>query len=53
MPPPVQVHGVTQKPIEGVSMAYTFDDAKAADHHVTQIFERSVSGASTTRAGAR
>ena len=39
LPQPVQVHGVTQKPIEGVSMAYTFDDAKAADKHVTQYFE--------------
>ena len=39
LPQPVQVHGVTQKPIEGVSMAYTFDDAKAADQHVTQYFE--------------
>ena len=39
LPQPVQVHGVTQKPIEGVSMAYTFDDAKAADRHVTQYFE--------------
>ena len=39
LPEPVQVHGVTQKPIEGVSMAYTFDDAKAPDRHVTQYFE--------------
>ena len=39
LPEPVQVHGVTQKPIEGVSMNYTFDDAKAADRHVTQYFE--------------
>ena len=39
LPEPVQVNGVTQKPIEGVSMAYTFDDAKAADRHVTQYFE--------------
>ena len=39
LPEPVQVHGVTQKPIEGVSMKYTFDDAKAADRHVTQYFE--------------
>jgi len=39
LPQPVQVHGVTQKPIEGVSMAYTFEDAKAADRHTTQYFE--------------
>jgi arylsulfatase len=28
-----------QKPIEGVSMAYTFDDAKAPSQRVTQYFE--------------
>ena len=39
LPEPVQVHGVTQKPIEGVSMAYTFEDAKAPDRRVTQYFE--------------
>jgi len=39
LPQPVQVHGVTQKPIEGVSMKYTFDDAKAPDQRVTQYFE--------------
>ena len=39
LPQPVQVHGVTQKPIEGVSMNYTFEDAKAPDQHVTQYFE--------------
>ncbi len=39
LPQPVQVHGVTQKPIEGVSLNYTFDDPKAADRHVTQYFE--------------
>ena len=39
LPQPVQVHGVTQKPIEGVSMNYTFDDAKAPERHVTQYFE--------------
>ena len=43
IPQPVQVNGVAQKPIEGVSMAYTFDagaggrDAKS--RHVTQYFE--------------
>ena len=39
LPEPVQVHGVTQQPIEGVSLAYTFDDPKAADRRVTQYFE--------------
>ena len=33
------VNGVAQKPIEGVSMAYSFDDAEAAERHKTQYFE--------------
>jgi arylsulfatase len=36
---PAQFDGVAQKPIEGVSMAYTFDDANAADRRTTQYFE--------------
>jgi arylsulfatase len=36
---PKIVNGVAQKPIEGVSLAYTFDDAKAPDRHRTQYFE--------------
>jgi arylsulfatase A-like enzyme len=38
---PVTVNGITQKPIEGVSMAYTFDqaNAKAASKRATQYFE--------------
>jgi len=39
LPEPYMVNGVAQKPIEGVSMAYTFDDANAKDRHVTQYFE--------------
>ncbi|RKE67579.1 arylsulfatase [Pseudorhodoplanes sinuspersici] len=39
LPEPVMVNGVAQRPIEGVSMAYTFDDAKAAGRRVTQYFE--------------
>ena len=41
IPAPVQVDGVAQKPIEGVSMAYTFDkaNANAPSHHRTQYFE--------------
>ena len=35
----VSVNGVQQRPLEGVSMAYTFDDASAADRHTTQYFE--------------
>jgi len=38
---PVVVDGIPQKPIEGVSMAYTFDkkNAAAASMHKTQYFE--------------
>ena len=36
---PSSVNGVAQKPIEGVSMAYSFDNAKAASARRTQYFE--------------
>jgi arylsulfatase len=38
---PVMVDGIAQKPIEGVSMAYTFDqaNAKAPSRRTTQYFE--------------
>jgi arylsulfatase A-like enzyme len=36
---PVMVNGLQQKPLEGVSMAYSFDDAGAAERHETQYFE--------------
>ena len=36
---PKSVNGVVQKPIEGVSLAYAFDDAKAPNRHKTQYFE--------------
>ena len=39
LPEPYSVNGIAQKPLEGVSMAYTFDDAAAEDRHVTQYFE--------------
>jgi len=39
LPEPVSVNGVAQRPIEGVSMAYTFGDANAADRRTTQYFE--------------
>ncbi len=39
IPHPLRVHGVDQQPIEGVGMAYTFDDADAPDRHTTQYFE--------------
>ena len=39
LPEPLFVNGIQQKPYEGVSMAYTFDDATAAERHETQYFE--------------
>jgi arylsulfatase len=39
LPEPAQVHGVLQEPFHGVSMAYSFDDAAAAERHQTQYFE--------------
>ena len=39
LPEPTTVHGVEQKPYEGVSMRYAFDDAGAAERHQTQYFE--------------
>ena len=39
LPFPKSVNGVVQKPFEGVSLAYTFDDARAKSHHTTQYFE--------------
>src|SRR5262245_24545303 len=39
IPEPVLVNGVQQTPLEGVSMLYSFNDAKAADRHETQYFE--------------
>ncbi|WP_231510580.1 arylsulfatase [Fischerella sp. PCC 9605] len=36
---PIEINGIAQKPIEGTSLAYTFDDAKAPTHHTTQYFE--------------
>jgi arylsulfatase A-like enzyme len=39
IPAPVKVNGFDQKPIEGVSMAYTFDQADAPGRRITQYFE--------------
>ncbi|WP_425613832.1 arylsulfatase [Anatilimnocola sp. NA78] len=39
LPEPTSVNGTVQSPIEGVSMVYTFADAKAKDRHKTQYFE--------------
>ena len=39
LPQPKEVNGTPQAPIEGVSMVYTFDDAKANSRHQVQYFE--------------
>jgi arylsulfatase len=39
LPEPKVVNGTPQTPIEGVSMVYTFDDARAESRHKTQYFE--------------
>jgi len=39
LPEPISVNGVQQRPIEGVSMLYSFDNAKAAERRETQYFE--------------
>jgi arylsulfatase A-like enzyme len=39
LPEPTSVHGVEQRPFEGVSMRYAFDDGGAAERRETQYFE--------------
>jgi arylsulfatase len=39
LPEPKEVNGIQQRPIDGVSMAYSFEDAAAKDRHTTQYFE--------------
>jgi len=39
LPEPKSVNGVPQIPMQGTSLVYTFDDAKAAERHTTQYFE--------------
>ena len=39
LPEPKSVNGTEQTPIEGVSLLYSFDDAKAKSRHTTQYFE--------------
>jgi len=39
IPEPTFVHGIQQKPYEGVSMAYSFNAPVAAERHETQYFE--------------
>ncbi|MGR8935758.1 MAG: arylsulfatase [Gammaproteobacteria bacterium] len=39
LPMPKSVNGTPQQPFEGVSLAYTLNDAQAANRHHTQYFE--------------
>ncbi len=39
LPEPTSVNGIKQRPMDGVSMIYTFDDADAPERHTTQYFE--------------
>jgi arylsulfatase A-like enzyme len=39
LPEPTIVNSVQQAPMEGVSMAYSFDDGKATERHELQYFE--------------
>lgn len=39
LPEPSMVNGVAQKPFNGVSMVYTFDQPNAPTRHTTQYFE--------------
>ncbi|HTI35842.1 MAG TPA: arylsulfatase, partial [Miltoncostaea sp.] len=39
LPEPAFVDGIQQMPLHGVSMAYSFDDAEAAERRETQYFE--------------
>jgi len=37
--PPTMLDGVKQQPLDGTSLVYTFDEAKAPTRHTTQYFE--------------
>jgi arylsulfatase A-like enzyme len=39
IPAPTMVNGIQQDPIEGTSLAYSFNDAKAKERHTVQYFE--------------
>jgi arylsulfatase len=36
---PTEIHGVAQRPVEGVSFAHTFDSGEVPSRHVTQYYE--------------
>lgn len=39
LPAPKMVNGIKQKPIEGTSLVYSFNDGGASEQHTTQYFE--------------
>ncbi|MCG3204575.1 MAG: hypothetical protein KCHDKBKB_01290 [Elusimicrobia bacterium] len=39
LPEPKIVNGTPQRPMDGISMLYSFNDAKAKERHTTQYFE--------------
>ena len=39
LPEPKMVNGVEQRPMDGISLMYAFNDAKAKEKHTTQYFE--------------
>lgn len=39
LPEPKIVNGVEQRPMDGISLMYAFNDAKAKERHTTQYFE--------------
>ena len=51
LPEPRMVNGTPQRPMDGLSMSYTFQNASAPERRKTQYLENSAIGASITRAG--
>jgi arylsulfatase len=39
VPPPATLNGISQQRLDGISMAYTFDDPKAPSRRTRQVFE--------------
>ncbi|MEA3419667.1 MAG: arylsulfatase, partial [Campylobacterota bacterium] len=39
LPEPKEVNGIKQRPMDGTSMLYSFDNAKTKEKHTTQYFE--------------
>jgi arylsulfatase A-like enzyme len=39
LPEPKMVNGITQRPMDGTSLVYSFNDAAAKERHTTQYFE--------------